>query len=253
MELQDAVAVVTGAGKGIGRAMARMLVQRGARVALVARREDTLDELRADIDPDGTRTLAVAADVSDEQAVEALFARVSEVWGPARILINNAGVGTKGPTPVSEYDMAEYDRIVDINLKGAIYCAREAVRQMGESGGTIINIASIAGNKAAPNVLPYNISKFGMRALSETLLAENLMRGIKVHTISPGVTRTSIWEAKTKPVGSDVTATMLDPEDVASVAEFLLTLPEQVRIDEIVVLPNTFPVRLWDYKLLDPS
>lgn len=185
--------------------------------------------------------------------MNALFATVADKWGPVRVLVNNAGVGTKGPTTVAEYATEEYDRIVEVNLKGAFYCAREAVKQMGDGGGAILNIASIAGNKAAPNVLPYNVSKFGMRALSETLLAENLMRGIKVHTISPGTTRTSIWEAKEKPIGKDISGNMLDPEDVASVAEFLLSMPAHMRIDEIVVLPNTFPVRLWDYKLLDPS
>jgi len=253
MELQGATAVVTGAGKGIGRAIAQMLVQRGANVALVARREETLLELQAAIDPEGLHTLAVPANVADEKEVAELFATVAATWGPVQLLVNNAGVGTKGPTQVGDYATEEYDRIVDVNLKGAFFCAREAVQQMRGGRGTIINIASIAGNKAAPNVLPYNVSKFGMRALSETLLAENLMSGIKVHTISPGTTRTSIWEAKEKPIGDDIAANMLDPENVASVAEFLITLPDNVRIDEIVVLPNTFPVRLWDYKLLDPS
>ncbi len=253
MELQGTTAVVTGAGKGIGRAIAQMLVRRGANVALVARRAETLDELQDAIDPERRSTLAVPADVASESDVNALFATVADKWGPVRVLVNNAGVGTKGPTTVAEYATEEYDRIVEVNLKGAFYCAREAVKQMGDGGGAILNIASIAGNKAAPNVLPYNVSKFGMRALSETLLAENLMRGIKVHTISPGTTRTSIWEAKEKPIGKDISGNMLDPEDVASVAEFLLTMPAHMRIDEIVVLPNTFPVRLWDYKLLDPS
>jgi NAD(P)-dependent dehydrogenase (short-subunit alcohol dehydrogenase family) len=253
MELQGATTVVTGAGKGIGRAIAQMLVSRGANVALVARREETLHELQAAIDPEKRSTLAIVADVADEADVERVFATVAQTWGPVQLLVNNAGVGTKGPTPVGDYETSEYDRIVDVNLKGAFFCARAAVQHMRGRTGTILNIASIAGNKAAPNVLPYNVSKFGMRALSETLLAENLMNGIKVHTISPGATRTSIWEAKAKPIGDDITSNMLNPEDVASTAEFLITLPDHVRIDEVVVLPNTFPVRLWDYKLLDPS
>lgn len=253
MELDGATAIVTGAGKGIGRAIAEMLVRRGARVALVARRADTLTELQDAIDPDRRSTLVVPADIADERQVEALFAAVAAEWGPVRLLVNNAGVGTKGPTQVGDYTTEEYDRIVDVNLKGAFFCARSAVQHMRDGGGTILNIASIAGSKAAPNVLPYNVSKFGMRALSETLLAENLTSGIKVHTISPGTTRTSIWEAKEKPIGDDIASNMLDPQHVASVAEFLITLPAQVRIDEIVVLPNTFPVRLWDYTLLDPS
>ena len=252
MEIHDKTAVITGAGKGIGRAIAAMLIKKGAYVVLVARRFETLRELQDEIDPDRNSSLAVGADVSEEKQVVDLFERVKKEKGPVHILVNNAGVGTKGPTRVDSYEADEYDRIINANLRGAFICAREAVRSMRENGfGAIINIVSIAGIKAAPNVLPYNVSKYGMRALGQTLLAENISHGIKIHNICPGVTNTSIWDAKKIPVPKADRDKMLQPEDIASVAEFLLTLPQNVRIDELVVLPNEFPVKLWDYRLLD--
>jgi NAD(P)-dependent dehydrogenase (short-subunit alcohol dehydrogenase family) len=213
-----------------------------------------LEELQSEIDPAGASSLVIPADVADEAQVSELFARVRRELGPVQILINNAGVGTKEPTKVESYQTAEWDRIVGVNLEGAFFCAREALRDMREQGGgTIINVVSIAGIKAAPNVLPYNVAKFGMRALGQTPLAENLVHGIKVHNICPGVTNTSIWEAKETPPSQAERQKMLQPEDIASVAEFLLALPQHVRIDELVVLPNRFPIRLWDYRLLDDS
>lgn len=252
MEIRDKTAVVTGAGKGIGKAIAEMLIRRGAYVVLVARRFETLVELQDEIDPARNNSLAVKADVSEEKQVIDLFEKVRTKLGPVQILINNAGVGTKGPTGVDSYETSEYDRIVNANLRGAFICAREAVRSMRENrSGTIINIVSIAGMKAAPNVLPYNVSKYGMRALGQTLIAENISHGIKVHNICPGVTNTSIWDAKKIPVSKADRDKMLQPENIASVTEFLLTLPHNVRIDELVVLPNEFPVKLWDYRLLE--
>jgi NADP-dependent 3-hydroxy acid dehydrogenase YdfG len=254
MDIQDKIAVVTGAGKGIGRAISEMLIKRGAFVVLVARRIQVLNEWQSELDPNKASSLVISTDISNEKQVIDLFARIRGELGPVQILINNAGVGTIAPTGVESYETAEMDRILNINLKGAFFCARETLRSMrSKKSGTIINIVSIAGIKAAPNVLPYNVSKFGMRALGQTLLAENLKHGIKVHNICPGVTNTSIWDAKEIPLSEAEREKMLKPEDIASVAEFLLTLPQNVRIDELVVLPNRFPVKLWDFELLENS
>jgi len=251
MDFRGKIAVVTGASAGIGRA-SEMLVKGGAFVVLVARRVQVLEELQSEIDPNKESSLVIGADISDEKQVINLFDRVRHELGSVQILINNAGVSTMGPTGVESYEAAELDRILNINLKGAFFCARGALRSMREKGfGTIINIVSIAGIKAAPNVLPYSVSKFGMRALGQTLIAENLKHGIKIHNICPGVTNTSIWDAKEVPLSEAEREKMLKPEDIASVVKFLLTLPKNVRIDELVVLPNSFPVKLWDYELLE--
>ena len=254
MDIKDKIAVVTGAGKGIGRAISEMLIKRGAFVVLVARRIQVLEELQSELDPKKESSLVISTDISEEKQVIDLFERIRGELGSIQILINNAGVGTMGPKGVESYETAELDRILNINLKGAFFCSREALRSMrAKRSGTIINIVSIAGIKAAPNVLPYNVSKFGMRALGQTLLAENLKHGIKVHNICPGVTNTSIWDAKEIPLSEAEREKMLKPGDIALVAEFLLTLPKNVRIDELVILPNSFPVKLWDFELLENS
>ena len=117
--------------------------------------------------------------------------------------------------------------------------------------GTIVNIGSISGIRAAPDVLPYSISKFGMEALSQTILAETTKYGIKTHLVAPGVTNSSIWDRKEVPLPADVRARMLEPADAAEVVLFLLQLPHRVRIDRVVLTPNVFPMKLWDYPLLD--
>ena len=254
MDIRDKIAVVTGAGKGIGRAISEMLIKKGAFVVLVSRRVQVLEELQSEIDPNKECSLVISTDISNEKQVIDLFDRIRKELGSVQILINNAGVGTMAPTGVESYETAELDRILDTNLKGAFFCARDAIRSMRENGfGIIINVVSIAGIKAAPNVLPYNLSKFGMRALGQTLLAENQKYGIKIHNICPGVTNTSIWDAKEIPLSEAEKEKMLKPEDIASVAEFLLSLPQNVRIDELVILPNSFPVKLWDFELLENS
>ena len=254
MDLNGRIAVVTGAGSGIGREVAVMLVRRGANVALIGRRREALVDTQAHADPSGNQTIVLPRNVACESDVESLFATVKAAWGNVEVLVNNAGVGTRRPVPVGSYETSEYDRIVGTNMRGAFFCARAAVQQMREiDHGVVVNVASIAGERAAPNVLPYNVSKFGLRALSQTLLAENVGRHIKIHTISPGPTQTGIWATKDEPISSEMRSNMLEAEHIAAVAEFLITLPEQVRIDEIVVLPNRFPVQLWDYALLDDA
>lgn len=251
MKLTEQVALVTGGGRGIGRAIAKMLAEEGAAVALAARSRDEIEAVRREIEAAGGRALAVQADVSDEQQVLKMMDEVGGALGPVDILVNCAGVPTKRPTELADYETADWDRIMNVNLRGVFLCSREAVRGMrARRRGTIINIASIAGIKAAPNVAPYSTAKYGVMALNQTLLAENARYGIKVHAVCPGTTDTPIWDKKEVPLSAEVRSRMLRPENVAEVVRFLVALPQNVRVDEIVVLPNEFPVALWDYQLL---
>lgn len=239
---------MTGAGRGIGEAVSRQLAAAGAHVALVARTASDLESLASEL---GENALPLVGDVADEAGIEEVFQAVDEQLGPIDILINNAGIPTRRPTEVADYTTDDYDRIIGVNLRGAFFCARAAVLRMRERrSGTIVNIGSISGIRAAPNVLPYSIAKFGIEALSQTLLAENTNYGIKVHEVSPGVTDSSIWERKEVPLPADVRAKMLECDDVADVVLFLLQLPHRVRIDRVVLTPNVFPMKLWDYPLL---
>ena len=250
--LADKVAVVTGAGRGIGAATARALYAAGARVALVARTESDLATLAEELNGSDARLAVLPADVADEDAVQATFDRAQRQLGPLDILINNAGIPTRRPFEVADYPIDDYDRITGVNLRGAFLCARAALQRMRERrSGTIVNIGSISGIRAAPDVLPYSISKVGMEALSQTILAESTKYGIKTHLVAPGVTNSSIWDRKEVPLPADVRARMLEPSDVADVVMFLLQLPQRVRIDRVVLTPNVFPMKLWDYPLLD--
>ncbi len=252
MELQGAVTLVTGAGRGIGEAVSRRLAREGVVLALVSRTAQDLDRLAAELEGAGTRALPIQADVSHEDEVDALVARVEEELGPIGLLVNNAGIPTRRPIQAADYQTAEFDRIMDVNFKGAFFCARAVLRVMRErKAGTLIHIGSISGERAAPDVLPYSVAKFGLEALNQTIIAENTRHGIKSHLVVPGPTNSSIWSRKEVPLPPDVIARMMEPADVAEVVAFLAGLPQRVRIDRLVVTPNFFPLKLWDYPLLD--
>ena len=244
------VAFVTGAGRGIGRAVALALARAGAKVVACSRTLSDVDEVASLITKDGGTALALKCDVANPQEIEEAVKKAVADVGPIDILINNAGVGTVAPYEVADYAIAEWDRIVNVNLRGTFLCCRAVLPSMRERRhGTIINVVSITGREAAPLVSPYGASKFGAVGLTQGLLAENFKYGIRVMMVNPGPTNTTIWDKKIVPLSKEVRDAMMHPEDVAEVVVYLASLPERVRIDEIVVLPNQFPVKLWDYRV----
>ncbi len=252
MELRGAVTLVTGAGRGIGEAVSRRLAREGVVLALVSRTESDLRRLADELESTGTRALPIQADVSHEDEVDAFVARAEGELGPIDLLVNNAGIPTRRPIQAADYATDELDRILDVNFKGMFFCARAVLLRMRERRrGVLIHIGSISGERAAPDVLPYSVAKFGIEALNQTIIAENTRYGIKSHLVAPGPTNSSIWSRKEVPLPPDVIARMMEPADVAEVVAFLATLPQRVRIDRIVVTPNYFPLKLWDYPLLD--
>jgi 3-oxoacyl-[acyl-carrier protein] reductase len=244
------VALITGAGRGIGRAAALTLADAGCRVVASSRTAADLDTLVREITALGGEAVAVVADVAQETDVEAMVARAIDAFGTIDLLVNNAGVGTLAPSEVADYNTAEWDRIMNVNLRGAFLVAKHVLPHMrARRHGTVITIGSIAGRKGAPNVSPYTVAKFGLAGLHEGLLAENHKHGIRVSMVSPGPTDSTIWNAKKVPLSAEVRAAMMRPERVAHVIRFLAELPEGMRIDEITVLPEQFPVKLWDYRV----
>jgi 3-oxoacyl-[acyl-carrier protein] reductase len=244
------VAFVTGGGRGIGRAVAIALARAGARVASCSRTLSDVEEVAAEIRAAGGDALALECDVADPAQVERAVAHTAQWVGPIDILVNNAGVGTVSPVEVADYELAEWDRIVNVNLRGVFLCCRAVLPSMRERRrGTVVNVASITGLKSAPMVSPYGASKFGVVGLTQALIAENHRHGVRVCMVNPGTTDTTIWDKKLVPIPAEVRAAMMRPEDVADVVTFLVSLPDRVRIDEIVVLPNHFPIKLWDYRV----
>jgi NADP-dependent 3-hydroxy acid dehydrogenase YdfG len=230
-DLTGQVAVVTGAGKGIGRAVARSLMQSGATVVAMARTAHDLATL-CDEAIEGTCIMAVG-DVTLEGDVTAAFGEAS-LAGNVSLVVNCAGAFVSGPTVAFSGD--DWTRVLDVNLTGTFLVCREALRAMGESGH-IVNIGSIAGHIPLPNHAAYCASKFGVRGLTGALNAElraTGRSGIHVTLRSPGATETSSWDPS---AGGPNPADMLQPEDIANAVLHIVTQPPRVAIDEVRILP----------------
>lgn len=186
MNLSTRVALVTGGGKGIGRAIALRLASDGAAVAVVGRQQSDLDATAQAIAAAGGRAVALAADVSQDEQVRALPARIQKAFGPVDILVNNAGI--VGPTaPVVQVSRRDWDEVLAINLTGAMLCCQAVLPDMMERrAGKIINISSVAGKVAYSLRSPYAVSKWGMIGLTMTLAKEAGPYNIQVNAVCPG-------------------------------------------------------------------
>jgi len=198
MQLQGRVAVVTGGGRGIGRAIAEMFYQEGARVAIVSRNAKTLQTVAMETNRGDHRIVPFRCDVTNRDEVEVMIGNVVEVWERVDILVNNAGVNA--PTPVSgvpgdpdDGGDARWNEILATNLTGAFACIREAVPRMPDNGnGRIINIASVLGKIGAPGYAAYCASKHGLIGLTKALALELAPRRITVNALCPGWVDTSM-------------------------------------------------------------
>ena len=189
--LKDKVALVTGASRGIGAALATALSQSGVRVAVLGRDARALDAVKDALMEKGHEALPLVADVTDIAAIETCFDRVFQTYGRLDILINNAGVEEIGSSrTVSE---ALWDRILDTNLKAAFFCARAAANRMTE-GGSIVNVCSLTCEVGVPGAAAYGASKSGLASLTRTLATEWAADGIRVNGIGPGYFRTALTE-----------------------------------------------------------
>lgn len=195
MDLTGRTALVTGASSGLGRHFAGVLSRAGAAVALAARRVDKLEEAAAAIRSEGGRAVTVRLDAGDAASVRAAVAQAGEQLGGLDILVNNAG--TTVSRPLLELTEADWDSVVDVNLKGCFLVAQEAARAMvqGGRGGSIVNVASILGLRVATQLAPYVASKAGLVRLSEALALELSRHRIRVNALCPGYIETDINQA----------------------------------------------------------
>jgi NAD(P)-dependent dehydrogenase (short-subunit alcohol dehydrogenase family) len=191
-DLDGQVAIVTGASSGLGRHFALTLARNGAKVAAAARRAEPLDELVRQIAAFDGRAIAVPLDVTDPASVRETVRVAETELGPISILINNAGVALD--KPLSEQEEADWDRVLDTNLKGAWLMAREVAAHMVEHGhgGSIVNIASILGMGGVSHLAPYCASKGGLIALTRALAVELARHHIRVNALAPGYIETEI-------------------------------------------------------------
>ena len=189
MQLDNAVAVVTGASAGIGRATALELARNGADVIVAARREDRLKELALEIQRRGSRAFPVACDVADREQVEGLKESVEREVGRCDVLINNAGV--PGGGPFDQMAIEDIERVTRINYFGVLYCTKAFLPMMLEQGrGHIVNVGSLAGRYAVPGASVYTATKHAVIAFSEALYHEVRPKGVLVTAVNPGLVRT---------------------------------------------------------------
>jgi 3-oxoacyl-[acyl-carrier protein] reductase len=232
--LTGKVAVVTGGGRGIGAAIAARLANQGATVVICGRSTETLEDRAKRISATTGRVLPISADVADLESVTALAKRVSSDFGKVDILVNNAGVGSFS-TSLAKLDPEEWDRVMNINLRGVFYCIRAFVPLMS-SGAHIVNISSLAGKNPLPNGAVYAASKWGLNGLSYSVAEELRGQGIRVSVICPGSVDTELspHEGKNK-------SKMLQPDDVAHAVVAVVTQEPQSFMSEILLRPTQKP------------
>ena len=229
------MALVTGANRGIGLAVAKKLAHMGASVCICARDAAKLEVAKGEIERAGGQCLAVAADVARGADVESLARKVQEALGPVEILVNNAGIGYFGPT--HEASEENWDKVLDTNLKSVFLVSKAIAPGMIRLGhGDIINIASIAGKSAFASGGIYCASKWGVLGLTQCMAEDLRPRGIRVSVICPGSVNTEFSPHE----GKDVTK-MLQPEDIAHAVETIVTQQPQSFISEVVLRPTHKP------------
>jgi NAD(P)-dependent dehydrogenase (short-subunit alcohol dehydrogenase family) len=256
MRLRDSVCLVTGAGRGIGRAIALRFASEGARVAIAGPNADSINEVARRARERSGKAMAIRADVSDEASVKQMIASALAEFGRIDVLVNNAGI--IGPTaPATSISRQDWDEVIAVNLTGAFLCAKHALPSMIErQSGRIINITSIAGKLAYALRSPYAVSKWGMIGLTRTLAEEVGRYNITVNAIAPGPVRgprmeevisrraaelqLSIEEVERQYVEQTALKRMVEEEDIAAMAVFLASDEGRNITGEVFVVSGGF-------------
>lgn len=229
--LNGKIAIVTGSSSGIGKAIALTFALEGARVVVAARRTALCERTAAQIRRDGGEALVVPTDVTDEKQVRRLIETTVRTFGRLDLLVNNAGIVSHGR--IAETSVAEFDRVLDTNLRGAFLCCRAGFLQMRKNGGgTIINMSSVAGVQAWEGTGVYSASKFGLMGLTKALAFEGRPHGIKVCAICPGGVADELVDASPREIER---SRLISPFDIAETAVYLATLGPNAIVHQIVV------------------
>ena len=239
-DLAGSVAVITGAGSGVGRAVAVELAASGGTPVLVGRSRGPLDETAALVEDGGGRSLVLPADVTDAAAVTTVFDRAAAELEGIDALILSAGIGSYGP--IESYPLADWQATIATNLTGPFLCAQAAIPHLRRrGGGAIVAVSSGAGKQGYPDLGAYSASKFGLMGLMQGLAGEVGGDGIKVSTVVPGSILTPFGgrtvAEKREAMASDPSKKYLAPEDVAEAILFLLRQPRHAWTQELNLWP----------------
>lgn len=227
--LTDKVAVVTGAGSGIGEAIATLLHEEGVKVILADRNKDKLQNVANQLAQDSVKV--VPTDVTKKEEVDELIKIAQQTFGGLDIVINSAGQMLS--SKITDYQVDEWDSMIDVNIKGTLYTAQAALPTMLEqSSGHLINIASISGFEVTKSSTIYSATKAAVHTITQGLEKELAKTGVKVTSISPGMVDTAITAAY-----NPTDRKKLEPQDIAEAVLYALTQPKHVNVNEITVRP----------------
>jgi NAD(P)-dependent dehydrogenase (short-subunit alcohol dehydrogenase family) len=240
------VAIITGAGTGIGKAASLALLKEGYRVALAGRRRELLDETAAESGA-GERALVVPTDVADPAAVRALFAKTKEAFGRLDVLFNNAGMGAPA-VPLEDLTYEKWRQVVDVNLTGLFLCTQEAFRLMKSQdprGGRIINNGSISAHTPRPNSAPYTATKHAVTGLTKSTALDGRRHDIACSQIDIGNARTELAARMAKGVlqadGTTAVEPLMDVGHVGRVVAYLASLPLDVNVLFMTIMATKMP------------
>ncbi|MBV5151662.1 SDR family oxidoreductase [Staphylococcus aureus] len=227
--LTDKIAVVTGAGSGIGEAIATLLHEEGVKVILAGRNKDKLQNVANQLAQDSVKV--VPTDVTKKKEVDELIKIAQQTFGGLDIVINSAGQMLS--SKITDYQVDEWDSMIDVNIKGTLYTAQAALPTMLEqSSGHLINIASISGFEVTKSSTIYSATKAAVHTITQGLEKELAKTGVKVTSISPGMVDTAITAAY-----NPTDRKKLEPQDIAEAVLYALTQPKHVNVNEITVRP----------------
>lgn len=235
MEIKNKVALVTGGGKGIGKAIAIALAREGANVAICSRKMKDLQEVARRIGDLGRRALPMEADISRESLIRSVVKETASKFGGINILVNNAGLGRFGK--IAELSTQDWDTMFEVNLRAMFLCIREALPYLKRNAeSVVVNMSSLAGKNAFAGGAGYTATKWGVIALSKCLMLEEREHGVRVITVCPGSVDTDFFnhESLPKPNRDKI----LKAEDVAATTLAAIKLPQRAMVNEIEIRPT---------------
>lgn len=232
-QLQGKIALVTGGGRGLGEQISRSLSEAGMTVIAADLRQKLVEQVAAELRRAGNRAEALCLDVSNQEQVQAAIQQIVARYGRLDAVVNSAGVDKT--ESIADLDIADFDEVLAVNLRGPFLLAKAVFPVMREQGGGhIVNVVSTGGLRAWPNAAAYHASKWGLRGLSQALHAELRPYGIKVVAVFPGGMRTPFLLDRFPDIDLN---NLQDPRNVAEVVRFVLTQPDETVIPEVMVLP----------------